>query len=77
LAVPIGTAEEAAEKVAFVTSGAEARIQMKELIAALEALRHPKPDFSSSQRSRVLIGPIFPAASETLPCPKPILWNQF
>ena len=41
----IGTAEGAAEKVAFVTSGAEARIQMKEVIAALEALRHPKPDF--------------------------------
>jgi len=41
-------AKEAAEKVAFETSGAEARIQMKELIAALEALRHPKPDFFRS-----------------------------
>jgi hypothetical protein len=36
---------EAAEKLAFVTSGAEARIQMKELIAALEALHHPTADF--------------------------------
>jgi len=43
-----GMAEESAEKVAFVTSGAEARIQMKELIAALEALRHPKSEFFRS-----------------------------
>jgi len=41
-------AEAAAENVAFVTSGAEARAGMKELIAALEALRHPKPGFFRS-----------------------------
>jgi hypothetical protein len=43
-----GMPSQFAEKLAFVTSGAEALTEKKGLIAALKALRHPKPSFSAN-----------------------------
>jgi hypothetical protein len=40
-----GTAKQAAEKVEIPYPAAEAANENKSLIAALEALRHPKSDF--------------------------------
>jgi hypothetical protein len=40
-----GTPEQAAEKLVFVTSEVKARIHSRAVTAALEALRHPKPEF--------------------------------
>jgi hypothetical protein len=41
-------AEEVAEKLVFITSGAEARIHSRAIIAALKALRHPKSELFRS-----------------------------
>jgi len=44
-----GTAEEAAEKVALVTSGAKARVDKKALIAALKRCATQEPEFSGAR----------------------------
>jgi hypothetical protein len=49
-----GTTEESAEKVDSRTSAAEAVLEIKAFNAALEALRHPKTEFSRSLWSRAL-----------------------
>ena len=43
-----GPAKQFAEKLTMLTSGAEALVEQKGFIAALKALRHPKPSFSAN-----------------------------
>jgi hypothetical protein len=45
-------AKQFTEKLAIVTSGAEALTEKKGLIAALKALRHPKPSFSANCKAQ-------------------------
>ncbi len=44
----VGIAEQAAEKVVGATSGAKAYSEKQRFIAALKALRHPRPVFFRS-----------------------------
>ncbi|SPF38319.1 hypothetical protein SBA1_20019 [Candidatus Sulfotelmatobacter kueseliae] len=49
-------AKHSAEKLALVTSGAKALTEKKGLIAALKALRHPKPSFSALCKAPTICG---------------------
>jgi anti-sigma-K factor RskA len=48
-------AEQAAEKLASATSGAKALTENKDVIAALEALRHPKASFSAACEAGIVL----------------------
>ena len=47
-------AKQFAEKLALGTSVAEALTEKEDLIAALKALRHPKPSFSALCKARIV-----------------------
>jgi hypothetical protein len=46
-----GAAKQVAERVQMRPSAAKAATERKALIAALEVLRHPKPDFSAALKA--------------------------
>src|SRR5215471_9106419 len=51
-------AKQFAEILTMLTSGAEALVEQKGFIAALKALRHPKPSFSANCEAALILRPL-------------------